>query len=41
MPKENIYNTLYERARNGERFTGYNPLLFYEQELIFRSLPKS
>ena len=34
MPKENIYNTLYERAKNGERFTNLMPLVLSRENIL-------
>ena len=34
MPKENIYNELYERAKNGELFTNLMPLVLSKENIL-------
>ena len=34
MPKENIYNDLYERAKNGEHFTNLMPLVLSRENIL-------
>ena len=34
MPKENIYNELYERAKNGEHFTNLMPLVLSRENIL-------
>ena len=34
MPKENIYNELYERAKNGELFTNLMPLVLSRENIL-------
>ena len=34
MPKENIYNDLYERAQSGEHFTDLMPLVLNEENIL-------
>ena len=34
MPKENIYNDLYERAKNGELFTNLMPLVLSRENIL-------
>ena len=34
MPKENIYNELYERAKNGEHFTNLMPLVLSMENIL-------
>ena len=34
MPKENIYNEMYERAKNGENFTNLMPLVLSEENIL-------
>ena len=34
MPKENIYNDLYERAKNGEYFTNLTPLVLSKENIL-------
>jgi group II intron reverse transcriptase/maturase len=34
MPKENIYNELYERAKNGEHFTNLMPLVLSTENIL-------
>ena len=34
MPKENIYNDLYERAQSGEHFTDLMPLVLSEENIL-------
>ena len=34
MPKENIYNDLYERAKNGEQFTNLMPLVLNHENIL-------
>lgn len=34
MPKENIYNDLYERARKGEHFTNLMPLVLSRENIL-------
>ena len=34
MPKENIYNDLYERAKNGETFTNLMPLVLSRENIL-------
>ena len=34
MPKENICNDLYERAKNGERFTNLMPLVLSRENIL-------
>ena len=34
MPKENIYNDLYERAKNGEHFTNLMPLVLNHENIL-------
>ena len=34
MPKENIYNDLYERAKNGEIFTDLMPLVLSRENIL-------
>ena len=34
MPKENIYNELYERAKNGEHFLNLMPLVLSRENIL-------
>jgi retron-type reverse transcriptase len=34
MTKENIYNDLYERAKNSEHFTNLMPLVFSKENIL-------
>ena len=34
MPKENIYNNLYERAKSGEHFTDLMPLVLIRENIL-------
>ncbi len=34
MPKENIYNDLYESAKNGETFTNLMPLVLSRENIL-------
>ena len=43
MPKENIYNDLYERAKNGEHFTNLMPLVLSRENILlaYRNIKKN
>jgi group II intron reverse transcriptase/maturase len=43
MPKENIYNDLYERAKNGELFTNLMPLVLSRENILlaYRNVKKN
>ena len=34
MPKDNIYNDLYDRAKNGEHFTNLMPLVLSRENIL-------
>lgn len=43
MPKENIYNDLYERAKNGEHFSNLMPLVLSRENILlaYRNIKKN